>query len=203
MLRYDSRRIVRSRACRGHLCAVDVAVCIRQLLIATALHLLPFRLAAVHSVGVKLYPHTIWVKAAEIDLNFEYVLPLRHSQPSLRRSAAWPISVPECAANRPPARPLHLYQQRAHGRLQQPGCNVLRCTRVRRGWQKTAVSSAPCFHASAPPRQWEYPACCGYKTRGSPRVRADRRAPRLRQHPRTGSSPCSWPSPNAHPTSGV
>src|SRR5450759_2748687 len=42
-----------------------------QLLATTARHLLPFRFAAVHSVGVKFYPYTVGVKAAEIDLNFE------------------------------------------------------------------------------------------------------------------------------------
>jgi uncharacterized protein involved in high-affinity Fe2+ transport len=35
---------------------------------------MPFRIAAVHSVRVELYPHTIGVKAAEIDFHFEPVL---------------------------------------------------------------------------------------------------------------------------------
>ena len=65
----------------------------------TALHLLPYRLAAVHSVGVKFYPYTIWVKAAEIDLNLEYVfLPVTRYL-HFAEAQLGPVAVPECAAN--------------------------------------------------------------------------------------------------------
>ena len=41
---------------------------------ACALHFLPYGIAAVDSVGVKLYPHCLGVEVIETDLNLKYVL---------------------------------------------------------------------------------------------------------------------------------
>ncbi len=78
----------------------------------------------------------------------------RRSLPSLRRSAARSISGPAHAANQPPARRWRHCRQPAPGRPRPPGSNVARCTRARRGWWRSAASTAPCFPASAPPRRW-------------------------------------------------
>src|ERR1035437_5766325 len=60
-----ARRVVGSRAHRGHRCAVSVATaCAIQL--AYGLHLLSHGTVAVDAVGVKLYSHRARVQIAEI-----------------------------------------------------------------------------------------------------------------------------------------
>src|SRR5271157_2103479 len=74
VVRHDSGRVVRSRACGGQLCSVHVPVCTHQLLAAR--HFPAYRLAPVFPLGVKLHLYAIWVKIAEVDLHLEFVPPL-------------------------------------------------------------------------------------------------------------------------------
>src|ERR1035437_1919237 len=73
ILGYHARRIVGSRACRGHPCAIGVASG-RGCQFANALHLLPHRTVAVDAIGIKLYSRRIRVEIVEIDLNLKHVL---------------------------------------------------------------------------------------------------------------------------------
>ena len=72
-LRYHSRRVVARWTCRGHRRVIDAAAgCARQR--SRALHFLPYGIAAVDSVGIKLDSHRIRVEIIEKDLDLKDVL---------------------------------------------------------------------------------------------------------------------------------
>src|ERR1019366_9867802 len=110
--------------------------------------------------------------------------PRHESQLSLLRNVAWPISVPDCVANRQFVCRMRLCSPRGHDKLSQLGDSVARCIRAPRGGRSSAVSTAPCFPSSVAPRPWECPVYRGNKILGSPPARADRKGPLPRQRPR-------------------
>jgi len=71
-VRYDSRCMVCRRACCRHLRTIDVTVGLACQL-PEGRHLLPYRSAAVDSVGIKLDSNSRRVEAIKIDLNVKYV----------------------------------------------------------------------------------------------------------------------------------
>src|ERR1039457_2449210 len=71
ILGYHARRIVGSRACRGHLCAISVASA-RAYQLANSLHLLPHWTATVDAIGTKLDSRRIRVEIVQIDLNLKH-----------------------------------------------------------------------------------------------------------------------------------
>jgi hypothetical protein len=80
---------------------------------------------------------------------------------------------------------------RAKARRWLRGDNAVQCSRIRRGWRRSAESVAPCFPASGQPRPWERLGRCDYKILELLPVRAVHRVPRLQ--PRPGMDRCRVP----------